>query len=415
MTLIVACLCSTDSAFQWNVDVLKAICNDDKRVTLGRVSQLITVAEQLDDKLNLQCLQRTRDAIRKLAKIVTDQSDVCTISRVEQIRDFHNQFVVSEVGYQLPRTLRKFFVAFGFRASERCRKKMLESLVLEAPYILEDDDRMSFARLTHDKSLMGKLVKRDSDDSSMVLPRDVLRTLWKGRVDDKEQVYIEIPNGSQLRSIQALCSARFKPIYEQSLLPLIILINIGLDYKSKDTKATLALPQARGLVPWYRILYLCESLSLVEIVVNSSPINRVHVLSRSEVDAYRRSGSLGRGNNQFFKRINYKPGWRAEAMEDLVLDEHDSRLVRHVNKFELVNEASRILSKLNQAHPGKRVGGIRRLSGLDSFRWKHKSSIEKMDTDELITIIEGFINKRLELEASGTSADSLLKILVSIF
>lgn len=414
---------------------LYAICDDNRRVKLTRVSQLKTIARDLSAQPKLDCPQKTKEAIIDLLHLVDSRTNVfCTVPMVQQILDYYINYLAPPdaadtdtwkvIGYKLPRALKKFFIAFGLQVSNICRDKMFNSLILEAKTVLSEQDRSFMATMTDVNGVMGDIVKMNTDDSSIVLPRDLLRILKrvyeKGNDYSDERIYIQMRNGHQIRTSQEICSMRFRPIYEKSLLPSVMLTNIGLNYKSIETKSKFTDQVLADLVPWYRILYVCETLATIEVVeMPANRTERVRVLSEQEIFYY----NIAKGaniipevhNEPRYELLSYEPQWMV-SVGDLVMDQNDRRLMRYVKRFRTLNEYEGIRVKLGRSNVEGAFEKLKegRLScSINPFRGKRPlSRFEDVhvqsDTDELFAALKEQISKYLRKDREREIKEVLL-------
>lgn len=347
-------------------ELLSQVCADQKNVELTRASELSSLVAGVSGSQSGGCSDRIRAAIVELDQLINSgDQNVCSPGKIEQIRAFYTKFVdkkslANQQEAKLPKALKNLFLSYGFGVSRVCKASMIGSLLADSQRLLNEADFDQINSWTSDNSPLVKMIKNPKDIDDLVLPRDILALLQEkaGKrggldVDENQAVALQPATGRIVKKIQAVCERRFRPIYEQLILPLVSLSRVGLNYKGDEMSQHLEeLKTNSDVQRWYRIVYLCEAVRTVEVFVDSESAmtggckKMVHILSSEEAEQLRASQPTGADDQTDVERIDYQPGVE-HKLEDLIVDSQDKNLRKLVDKFEAhKSELRRVRSKV---------------------------------------------------------------------
>lgn len=359
-----------------DVETLRSLCAN-RRVDLTRASELnklAQVASRKQDEAAVDddqsgCSQRIRLALVELDQLVSsDNENVCSPDKVRQIKAYYMRYIdkSSQDGQSqtaLPKALSQFFLAYGLGVSNLCKKNMITSLMLEGHELLDERDYELINPWTSEDSIIGRVMNEPSDYDDLILPKDIAGLFGdknKNKDDKDDKVFLQTATGHVVRKLQALCSRRFRPIYEQLILPLITLSNIGFNYQGEELEKELQEMSANKEVhQWYRIVYLCESMSSIEIVEDQQDADKtegqdkklVRILTREEAEQLKRAAQVAPNGSSsaddgLAKQLDYRMQFELK-MADLIVDNQNRDLIRLVNKFETrKSELDRVRAKV---------------------------------------------------------------------
>lgn len=406
--------------------------------SLTRVSQLETLVNQYqaNGELGKDCSRMSLEAMVELRDLSLDDSEnVCTLKKVSKIRGFYERYLEQDgahpkaKGEELPKWLRDFYLAYGLRVSGACKKNMITSLLYDGNKYLQQRDFEMLDNWTNEKSLIAQVMNEPSDYDDLLLPRDITRAFMNehghGANDQQqggEKLLMQTMTGHVIAKLQLVCQRRFKPIYEQLILPLLELSNLGFNYQGKELKIELKEMSANKQIhQWYRIVYICESLDGMQVVEDPNFAKQlegmdrkvVKVYSKEEASALRAKASLvdvvslEMGNLDEFKLIEYEQEYGVAIGVDEVLDLGDKNLVKLVknfanNKSELDRIRERLYKKIGKTILQSLLKGQFKLLG-SALMPQSQSEKSMSPNEELVQALDSFISEK---KASSSGDDS---------
>lgn len=324
---------------------LKKLCNDQP-VDLNRVSQLIDIIELLETGYQEpKCNSDTTEAILDIFTLITEhKDDVCSMSKVDQIRDYHLEYVVdNNKRKSLPKALRNFFISYGLKIDSICKKNMINSLVLDTTSTLTLEDYSILNSWTNDENSLLNEINGGPADYGDLLSMKGFANAEMPLFDEKEnseKLLVKKATSNLLKQIQSVCELRFKPFYERLILPLVRLSNLGYDYQGEELERELVeFRQNIRVQQWYKITYLCESFKDIELVQDhckkTSRIGRipvsVHSKKETAISSFEQKQQVKDLSGKLSK-IVYKPEL-GSSIGDLVINYEDEDLIKCLKKF----------------------------------------------------------------------------------
>lgn len=341
---------------------------------LTTVDQLNTLFEA--SKADGSTPQQTRNAINDLHQLVTAGSaNICSPDKVIEIREFNEKYMNNSGDQEVPKYLRNFFIAYGLQVSAACKQNMIGVLQsVEGKYGIKQTDYNSMEKLIDQPDgEFSKILSNPKDFDDLLLPSDIIRVASKSghgvqQVPKQSKMTVSSFASSSVAYIKVYCEKRFKPIYDQAIVPVIELSNMGFYYKSSQLALKSADYQTRRLInKWYKISFICESLASVNIFVEpkENEVGRVeenrqtiHVMTEEEAQAYKQKAeSEGRqveamvpGKFDWMEQVVYdSTGSSVSLDKSKVLDTDDKDLMKSIDKFdETKTEVQRIQSRLTK-------------------------------------------------------------------
>jgi hypothetical protein len=375
---------------------LSLLCRGEcSQLHLERSSQIKALAENLNTKDASECPEHIAAAINELNELIELNKDsVCSLEATNRIQNYYKTFVAVEHDDEsddgdnggqptadrpeLPEALRSFFLAYGFRVSETCKKNMIATLVYESEHKLTPEDHKLIGSVT-DKSQLESLALNPNDFDDILLPRDISKIMEgknSGQAASSEQpnsdglddvdgkIFIHVATDDMIFRLKMLCKRRFKPIYQELILPLLYLSNIGFNYKSEELERELKEIQNNDhLHHWYRIVFVCESLEGIELVedVSDSHLTEdsgrkmVRIMSPEEAMRIKRQRQMEQVEsdksetaNKFVDKLQQVEYTRSDGIRlgDEIVDRSDGNLMNLVRSFDShKSEVDRIKAK----------------------------------------------------------------------
>jgi hypothetical protein len=249
---------------------LVSLCQG-KSTDLRIVDQLDSLAKKIKNGEGDQiCVKHIRKAVMDLNFITQKKTNACSMEKALELENYYEKYFRNSVEdgttlEQQPKPLVRFAIAYGMRVSHVCRKHLFHEFVKEAEKRLTRDDFNELGDLISDKGPIGRLLAAVSPDE-ILLPRDLSSQLPSGkRFLLKLQAHID--KHGRLARLKEVCSKRFRPLYTNAVAPLAVLSRSGLEYKELTllTGERLRKETKRKVALWSRIMFVCESLTLVSI------------------------------------------------------------------------------------------------------------------------------------------------------
>lgn len=261
---------------------LKKLC-DGQHVDFFNVGDLRNLIYLLDDpEASSKCSKTVVEALRSLDRITKD-TKACSLEKAQALAEFYETFFRAQKGdaesekfeeelyKKLPKPLIRFALAYGMKVSFICKKYMVNVFLKEADQKLTAEDFGELAEWTDAKGPIGRLLSSLKKPDEIVLPGDLSSVLPSGTAMAK--LRLKMVDGGKVDRLQEVCNRRFRPLYENVLIPLAVLANSGLTYKELLFGFDLKLRSRVGpkVALWSRIVFLCESLDGVEVYDQSEP------------------------------------------------------------------------------------------------------------------------------------------------
>lgn len=347
-----------------------------KPIVLTRGSQLRALVEQLDrDDLGVDCpSKRARLELIELDRLINGRdnvTDICSLERVARIRDYRGKYISARPGNQKPIwALKRLFIGYGLRVSNLCKKNMINSLQSASRRLLSPLDFEQMRPWIGEHSPLGQILNEPSDYDDLLLPRD-LNGFEKddqtddGPVPDSEKLLIQTATGHTIAKVQALCERRFKPLYEQLIMPIVSLSNMGFNYLGEELERELQeLSLNKEVHQWYRLVFLCESLAGLQVVEGLEDVNKtlgsdlklVRILTEEEAAKLKARGLLREMNDTEVDQIQ-RVSFQADSggrLEDKLVDLEDRQFMRMLNSFDArKSELDRIGTRLIKRLAGR--------------------------------------------------------------
>lgn len=324
-------------------DQLRAICNN--KAELSRASELTglvgVLSSKPEDDVTL-CPARTRLVLVELDRLINSDQNVCSSEKAEQIAAYYSKFVDNKSladlkEHKLPKIIKNLYLSYGFEVSRVC-KTLMVSLLLSTTRRLHDEMDLRQMRMwTSDNTQLGKLVKSPRDvDDLLLVSNDFVSQITQGEADesntggDHEKVPMVLPSATSevIKTVQAVCGRRFRPIYRQLILPMVSLSRVGFNWPQVGADLD-------DIQLWYRIVYLCESVLSVELFEDPEGLVRgdkpAHILTYEEADQLTRVSQPPTTGGD---KGNYQLDVRPVRLADLIVDKQDKQMLRMVGNFE---------------------------------------------------------------------------------
>lgn len=349
-----------------NQNDIELVCAN-KKVRLTRLSQVRALVHSLNQTTTNgnQCPASIREALVELDRVANENNDdVCSPEKVEQIRDYYLKYVDMQANQTVPTAIKTFFLGLGLKVSGTCKKNMINSLMLDARHILNEQDYAIINKWTDDNSFISKIMNEPSDYDDIILTRD-FDLLFYGNQGEQTQsnerqtdkIFLQTATGATIRQIQTVCGRRFGPIYDRLLMPIVALSNIGLNYQGEELERELQeMSVNKEVHQWYRIVYLCDALA--SIVIVETPEDRakvegldkrlVRVLTQEEAAALKWAPAEEEqvDKDERIEQVVYRPE-HVNKIDDLVVDYSDASLINLIKRFAVhKSESDRIRAKI---------------------------------------------------------------------
>lgn len=340
---------------------------------LTTVEQLETLFDYLKDDESVPF--RIREAVNDLHNLITLVSnDICSLSKIQDIRNFLEKYINNSEHPEVPKYLRNFFIGYGFQVSAACKHGMIVILQsVDARYGLGRSDYDVMDKWIDQPGELSQILSDPKDYDDLILPTDIIRVTSKNGqnpagVPKESMMTVMSQTSSTVAQIKVYCEKRFRLIYEHAIVPVVELINMGFNYKSKQMSLKSADYQLRDIInKWYRIAFICEALSNVDVFVipldnegeyQPEDQRTVHILSKEEAQVYKeRAENEGRQielmkQTKFVRVQNvvYNSKMHSVSLDKTeVLDKKDKDLMKSIDKFdETKTEVQRIQSRLTK-------------------------------------------------------------------
>lgn len=294
--------------------VARALCGEQKQERPVAISRFSTVALLVD---HLQHKLPTASALTKLAKcyrsnldfllglrelIDLSRGNVCSPEKINKLQAIHRKYISSrdqedsheqDHRQHISQALSLFFVHYAYEVAFTCRRSLENELQqnqqvkLITQDELMDDDPLSAGQLLaklykqfswfrapdslEDVLLMWELLDGSKDDDDDTKPEGEKDKPTTGGQTGGEQarLFVKIRHAQSMNLFQSKCKHKFKPIYEQLILPSVRLANLG--YATGDlaenTKTNKPGEEAQLLRrQWFGLTQICEIILPIRFV-----------------------------------------------------------------------------------------------------------------------------------------------------
>lgn len=287
-SLILVCVVSAALNLFVNAEPVEDdVCNDKDGVELWDFDDIVRLNQLWRSKQS--CSPYYQQMVEEL-QVLVEHSQLCSPEKINAIRVFHRKYISQNKyeNYKRPRTTPKvvdvFFKLYSWNLSKVCKQNIVESLKSIHLEEVEEQEKLEakklLSRLGVDKISASQQTVNDYDDVSLVwdilgdyLLNNDIREFNAYVVDDPEndnggkgRAFVKMSNPEPILDFQCRCKQRFKPIYEQTLMSVVHLANLGYSAKSKsltDTWNSLRdSPEVKSL---YGITQLCENILPIRV------------------------------------------------------------------------------------------------------------------------------------------------------
>jgi hypothetical protein len=247
---------------------LKALCKG-KSIDFRNVGDLRNLIFKTTKDDAASCSETVIAALNELARI-TEDTNACSVQKAQAITQFYETYLRNSRGSEdyekLPKPVIRFAIAYGMQLSHICKRHLVDAFMAQADKTLTKRDFKELGEWISEKGPVGRLLAPIKRPDEIILPSDLSAILPDDRVTGK--LCIKAINSGKAIRLKEVCAKRFKPLYENSVIPLAILANSGIDYKQlsliKDLK--LRSKTVPKVALWSRIVFLCESLDAVNVL-----------------------------------------------------------------------------------------------------------------------------------------------------
>lgn len=353
---------------------LRALCANNS-ISLGKLSQLDELVTKLDNDLGGECGKLTVSAIRDLKQVVHDNRNIeCSLEAYQNFREFYLRYLDTsakekkEAVAAIPKSLRRFALAYGVQLSGLCRANMVQELIASSSKLISDQDLEAVQEMIDPKGPIADALGSSSDrPDEIILPSDFMAVL-KGDGDEVggQQINLQIQTTPLIKRIQVVCERRFEPIYEPLMFPVARMANLGFDHRKAVLKEAIRKAEnkrskeTRGVIgQWTRIVFLCEAMKQVKLVESAedaarsegNDVKRVRVESKSEAGDGGQERDLleeAKVDLDSIKRVQYKPNLSVTLSDEICVTAGQKRAAEHVNtdRDEIANIRQRMLMKV---------------------------------------------------------------------
>lgn len=254
------------------------------------------------------CPEGAKDALLDLTPVLINVNDICSPESIDQITLYWTKYMNKKSKHYklLPKPIRKFFIEFGFFASQSCKNNIIENIlrVDQVSQFITQQDIEFVAHLT-DGDKLGKVIGKTMELEDLFLVADFETVRKKQGIErETETVLVSREKNYLIEQIKHRCEKNLKPIYENLIMPVVKLALLGFNYKSDKINADLK--ELYGLESYknlFRIVLACEPILKYKFEVKPESIMTddgtalVTVLSETEVAELRAKAGLPLNGN----------------------------------------------------------------------------------------------------------------------
>lgn len=289
---------------QMNVeDVFKHVCHNPWGRKMSRISTLIILDDLMSSPENV-CPGKPEysEIVHQLKQLLdSHKENVCSPQKIDLIEKFHEEFIAKHA--KIPYLFLGYFKNYALAISAICKRSLISNVQQLVGKISDDEMQFGanqfFQKLDAKfKSLKGPVkASNDFDDVQLiwnVINKHLLNDpslsldnyLDSSEGQQSKRISIKRADAEQIRDVQQRCRRRFKPIYEQLVIPVIRLAQLGYSAKNELLwpEELQKIRSSPLIARWYRIAYICESVLPVQVFDDDSLVEDATVLlSRQEV------------------------------------------------------------------------------------------------------------------------------------
>lgn len=388
---------STEGGLELIEPIAQIICaqrgggNSNKQIS--RVSTVKLLLEYFNNSKEsssklAECGKHLGPILRELIDLIDVSNDnVCSDAKVSRIEEFHRKYVSTanlDVANRadtrnklaLPEIIKLFFMHYAIETSASCKINLINNLEWDAKTKVSEEDQQLGRSGLIDEIIAtlgdGHSLDQVSDYDDIVLLWDLIpewnpnkesnMRLEKEAIDpvtgEPVNVFIKVQQPHRMRTIQALCRNKLKPIYSKLIMPIIRLANSGYSCNGDRFAREIAELKKNELVKrWYGITQICEAILPIKFYADRE-LNVQDMVIILEDEAHKIDQEQPEQNElleiEKEPKIEYEPTTNlptfADALPSVEVDEVQS-LIKRI-KLSLTNRDRAIVRLL------KRVGRI---------------------------------------------------------
>lgn len=336
-----------------DIPLVNEICGNAKHPSksIVTVADLAELAEQIKNT-NVDCPDTIKSSIEELNNLIfKHEKDVCTQATADDIAEFYRKHLAIKDAatnslIDFPKALKKFFIAYGLRVSGFCRTQMARLLIGDVQRLIEEADLNEVAGFTGQRSWIAAFIGDSSErknEKHFAFPKNLIKMMISFesfKTNDDQKLFLQLSDTKRFHRIQAVCDRRFRPIYKDLILPLVTLAEVGFNYNGEDSSLTPV--EIKQIYDWYRIVFLCEAMNMVEIFqsredneqVPGSHRRVVRILEKEEAEKLRTDEyAVIESAGVQFQPIEYKPDLNSLPLDGAIYDGKDSKLEKAIMAF----------------------------------------------------------------------------------
>lgn len=265
-------------------DDLQSLCNG-KTIDLKSTVDLWELVEEIyrheeneEDprgihENKLECSEHIVLALKQLKTLIYwNNFEPCSPKSIDSYKEYYMEFLDTSTEEKekntLPSSLRIFALAYGMELSRFCHARMANILLQIKPILLAEHDFKQVELFVGEGKVIDKLFCLSATQpNDFILPSDFYGPEMRDR-----KVALNKKTVPELKKLQTICRRRFKPMYDQLLMPVVQLAHLGFSSEHGELKNmykkmygdSKGLKDASKTVKmWSRIMFLCEGLENV--------------------------------------------------------------------------------------------------------------------------------------------------------
>lgn len=313
-------------------------------IRLTNVSQLEDILhfDREQENTTSNFAESNLESIISLIHLVKNESNesLCSQEKAEEISDYYERYGLNH----LQADVRNLFLAYGQRVSGHCTRLLMDELTaVGGSDLLSQEDFDQIDRWTDENSPVARLFGKPGEHENPVVSRYLIkimkakkRAVRKVEEQNEERdklLYMQTSTNGTFASIQSICRRKFKPIYDQLIVPLVTLSSIGFNYRD-DSMLDLENTDPKVL-QWARIVFMCEALDGVVFfeTPNEPNTTKIRLLTREEVESV--EGLKVFSENEEKNQIKYASKAKSSNTThfgDQILDPNDEKLIRAIKR-----------------------------------------------------------------------------------
>lgn len=339
-----------------------------------------------------------------------DDEEICSTTKVDQIRDFHSKYILSSAKSQnditLPKPVVDFFMGFCFKLNSICKKNMINFLIEDSVKLLKQEDFDLMDTWTRNGDSVLNSIAGDPSDYDDILLASELGRLSSSLEITGEKLFIQTKTSDMIKKIKRYCTRRFRPIYEQLILPVVLLSDIGYNYQGEDLEREISeMKTNKDIHKWYKIVFLCESLKDIEIYEDLDDRDRtdgvdkqlIRILTADEVKEFK-------DQNRYYEEVEGPEDWSVDQIfyspyknlkvDDEILDANIKKLVRSfdLRRSESDRVRSKLIRKLGKYIKEKLVSGkIKIVGSIFGAKTKPNEATSANPKEDIIKAVDDYV------------------------